>query len=84
MNSIRTCLVTGKKDSPENFFRFTIQKGFLIFDEKKKNSGRGGYVSKEKKSLLKLLKLSKKISHFLKNSKCEIQEKIILQKISEL
>ena len=65
---IRTCLVTGKKAESSAFFRFTAQKGILVFDISKKNKGRGGYVEKSMNSLEKLKKLEKKLSYFLKTS----------------
>ena len=66
--SIRTCLVTGKKDSPENLFRFTVVEGSLVFDPDKserKNSGRGGYVVREKEALGKLIFSEQKNCSFL-------------------
>ncbi len=73
---IRTCLVTGKKGEQSSFFRFTVQKGVLIFDDRIPSPGRGGYVEKTVDSLKKLKKLEKKVSHFLKK-KLMIDEKIL-------
>lgn len=72
---MRTCLITGKKAEISAFFRFTQQKGKIIFDPPdKKNPGRGGYVLKDRDALEKMKKLSRKLSHFLK-----IKNKVIIE-----
>lgn len=77
--SIRTCLVTGKKIDSKTLFRFTVQKGVLVFDKsfKNKNLGRGGYVEISEKSLEKLNFLGKKVAYFLKEDSVLIQKNII-------
>ena len=75
-----------KKAEQSAFFRFTVQNGHLVFNTNKKNKGRGGYVEKNEKSLEKLKKLGKKLSHFLKtptkidSEVIEEQKKLILKK----
>lgn len=80
----RTCLVTKKKLSKQQLYRFTIQNGELIFDQKKINIGRGGYVEKNEKSIKKLIKLSQKIQYYLKTSCIKISPEIISQKVEKL
>jgi predicted RNA-binding protein YlxR (DUF448 family) len=64
---LRTCLVTKQKLPKSKLFRFTIQNQTLIFDtDKFIGAGRGAYVEKTAKSLVKLIFLRKKIQHFLK------------------
>lgn len=77
--SVRTCLVTGKKENPKNLFRFTVQNGVLIFDKsfRKKHPGKGGYVIKSEQALEKLKFLSKKVAYFLKEERVLIEEKVI-------
>ncbi len=74
---LRTCLVTGKKDEAETFFRFTVQDGRLVFDTHQKASGRGGYVVKEVEALDKLSFLNKKIVHFMNVKKVIIKPAVI-------
>lgn len=74
---LRTCIVTGKKSASADFFRFTIQNGVFTFDGKKKNNGRGGYVEKNKESVLKIKKIRGKISHFLKTKDIKIPDDIL-------
>lgn len=84
MNSLRTCLVTGKKADPSAFFRFTLTpEGRVRFDDLKKNPGRGGYVIKNKEALQKLPRLSKKISHFLKKN-VTIDEETVQEQVKKL
>ncbi|MCF7906133.1 DUF448 domain-containing protein [Candidatus Gracilibacteria bacterium] len=73
MSPIRTCLVTGEKKEQKEFLRFTMQKGVIVFDEKKKNPGRGGYVVNDSEVIekLKSKKLYGKVCHFLKGKRIE-------------
>lgn len=64
--NLRTCLVTGKKLSPSKLQRFTIKNNQLVFDQGKKEQGRGGYLIPTEENLQRLKKLTKKINHFLK------------------
>ena len=77
---IRTCLVTGKKGEPSQFFRFTIIDGELIFDVDAKNLGRGGYVIKEVQALDRLPHLIKKVVHFMKVTGSLKIEKEVIEK----
>jgi predicted RNA-binding protein YlxR (DUF448 family) len=63
---LRTCLVTGKKLPADEMQRFTIIDQQIVFDEAKKNPGRGGYVLNDESVMAKLPKLKKKIQHFMK------------------
>lgn len=63
---IRTSIITGKKCDANEFWRLTIQNGFLVFDEKIKNSGRGTYIEKDLGFIKKLPKLKGKIEYLLK------------------
>lgn len=63
---IRTSIFTGKKEDTEKFWRFTVQKGQLVFDGKKKNPGRGGYMEKDMNLISKLPKMKGKIAYVLK------------------
>lgn len=71
---IRTSIVTGKKKEQSEFLRFTVQDGVLVFDEKVKNEGRGGYVENNEKLIKRLPKLSRKIRYMLKVREVEIKE----------
>ena len=70
----RTCLVTKTKASPAKLLRFTVVEGQLVFDEKHKAPGRGGYVLKSAEAIAKLPKLAGKIAYFLKAKKVEVNE----------
>ena len=69
---IRTCLVTGQKHEKKDLLRFVINEGVLVFDQKQKLPGRGGYVLATEKNLEKLKKLGGKICHFLKVKRVEM------------
>jgi predicted RNA-binding protein YlxR (DUF448 family) len=71
---IRTSIVSGKKDNQTSFWRLTIQDQKLVFDGKKKNSGRGIYLEKNINLIKKLLKLKGKISYILKEKDFNINE----------
>ena len=73
---IRTCLVTGEKKEQKEFLRFTVQEGKIVFDGKKKYSGRGGYVVNKPDVIEKLTskKMMGKICHFLKVKRIEGRE----------
>lgn len=64
---IRTSLVTGKKYEQTELLRFTLQNDEIVFDEKIKNPGRGGYVENDPELIEKLKspKLKGKVRHFL-------------------
>lgn len=78
-DSLRTCLVTGQKLSPQQLVRFVITDGKLIFDSAcaRPQPGRGGYIENTPEAFEKLKnnpKLKGKISHFMKVGKFEIVE----------
>jgi len=43
----RTCVFCKKRAPKTDFFRFTNQKGNLVFDPEQKLEGRGAYLCKE-------------------------------------
>jgi len=47
MESIRTCIICGKRDKKENLVRFSFAEGRIQKDPNKKISGRGFYLHKE-------------------------------------
>ncbi len=64
----RTSLITGKKYEQNELLRFTLQNGEILFDEKIKNPGRGGYVENTPNLIEKIKspKLKGKVQHFLR------------------
>lgn len=90
--SIRTCLVTSKKEEPKKLLRFTIREGKLVFDDEivfspdssgvrtgkktKKNPGRGGYVMNDPEILKKLPHMRGKIQYYLKVKNLKIPENL--------
>ena len=71
--NLRTCIVTNKKYTSRALLRFTVQDGVLLFDEYistknkfLKNIGRGGYVFRDEKLIMKLPKMKGKINYKLK------------------
>ncbi len=64
---IRTCMVTRKKVEQNKLFRFTVVAEELQFDPLGlRRPGRGGYVCPTVEAIRGLLKLEKKLSHFLR------------------
>ncbi len=58
---VRTCVICKEKGSKRSMHRFVIQKGAILFDEKKNLEGRGYYFCDKEKCRISLDSWLKKV-----------------------